>query len=208
MLLIITSSLKLELKNFEITYPKKDNKIINKNFAIYLKGYVLGKVRIAKINLTNLKMEKNIKRKIEENKGNIDAKATDLLKSMKIELENVNLEAYIGFEDAAFTAILIGTIYTIIYVLVGSQMNKINKIIKTKDRDKIMNKDSKNNSKYKIKITPVYNVNIVNAKFECIIKMKLIHIIHIIYILNKKKKRRVEKDGRTSNRGAYAYSDE
>lgn len=55
------------------------------------------------------------------------------------------------------------------------------------------------------KITPVYkNKNLINFCLEGIFELKMIHIITTICIL--KKKRRVGKHVRTSNRRSYDYS--
>ena len=54
-------------------------------------------------------------------------------------------------------------------------------------------------------ITPLYfNQNIVNIEISGIFEIKMIHIINIIYILNKKEG--VKKNERTSNRRSYDYS--
>jgi hypothetical protein len=59
--------------------------------------------------------------------------------------------------------------------------------------------------KHKYTITPVYaDKNIIKINLNCIIKIKMIHIICVLYILMKK--RRVEKHERTSNRRTYDYS--
>ena len=54
-------------------------------------------------------------------------------------------------------------------------------------------------------VTPIYNnPNLINIEFSGIFEIKMIHIINIIYILNKKEG--VEKNDGTSNRRAYDYS--
>ena len=59
------------------------------------------------------------------------------------------------------------------------------------------------NQNYQIK--PVYNAgNLLNIEFNGIFELNLIHIIKVIYIINKKES--VKKNDRTSNRRAYGYS--
>ena len=85
-------------------------------------------------------------------------------------------------ENAAFTAVTLGIISTILGIIL--------------------------NEKSIFKIVPIYqDRNILNLQFDGIFVLNKIHIIDIIiYVL--KMKRRVNKNGRSSNRRAYAYSNE
>ena len=112
-----------------------------------------------------------------------------LLKNIDFTVEELNLKGYIGTEDAAFTAITAGIINIIISLVL---MNKV----KNYEKDK-----------FSYGLETVYvNQNIVNLEFNCIISIKIVHIINIIYILSKKEG--VKKNERTSNRRTYAYSHE
>ena len=125
----------------------------------------------------------NVK-KIKDNKQlNIDT--IKLLKNSEFKLEKFNFNGCIGTQNAAFTAMIVSFINIITSILVSNNKNKkIN---------------------YFLKIDPIYqNQNIVNLQFNCIISLKIVNIINIIYIL--KKKGRVDKNERTSNRRSYAYS--
>ena len=56
-------------------------------------------------------------------------------------------------------------------------------------------------------INPIYiNQNLVNIYISGIFEIKMSHIINIIYILNKERKKGVNKNERTSNRRSYGYS--
>ena len=58
--------------------------------------------------------------------------------------------------------------------------------------------------KTNFKIIPLYKYgNAINFRLNCIINVKLVHIIHIIYILSKKG---MIKNERASNRRSYDYS--
>ena len=71
----------------------------------------------------------------------------------------------------------------------------------------VKNVNLRNKREYYYKIEPVYNTNIINLRLNCIINVKMVHIINIIYIfLNKKG--RSDKYERTSNRRSYDYSNE
>ena len=62
--------------------------------------------------------------------------------------------------------------------------------------------DSKKQS---FRIVPVYiNKNLINIAVSGIFEIKMIHIINIMYVLNKKEG--VKKNERTSNRRTYDYS--
>ena len=55
------------------------------------------------------------------------------------------------------------------------------------------------------KIEPIYNnQNLIKFQFSGIFKIKMIHIINIMYLLNKKGG--INKYERTSNRRSYDYS--
>lgn len=184
--LIKTTFIKIEIRNLEFNYPKKENKFFGNDFQINLAIYLFRKIRVLNFDFAKFKLEKDIKEKIIKNKKDADIRIIDVLKEINIEIEKIDIKANIGLEDAALTAIIIGIIYTVVSTYVNAKIG--------------------DNVKPNIQINPIYNENIINAKFECIIKTKLIHIIYIIYILNKKG--RVKKNGGASNRRSYAYSNE
>ena len=135
---------------------------------------------------------KKIKEKIEEDRKNIDTKILQDFKTINPYLEKINLKIVLSLENAAINALSVGIISGIIANTIGILHNKENKI-KTEN--------------YYWKIIPMYeNKNYLNVTLDCIISIKLIHIIYTIYknLLRKKG----GKNGRTSNRRAYDYSDE
>ena len=74
-----------------------------------------------------------------------------------------------------------------------------------KEKDEFENIIIQNYKEQNINIYPVYNYqNLLNIEFSGIFEIKMIHIINIIYILNKKEG--VKKNERTSNRRSYDYS--
>ena len=99
----------------------------------------------------------------------------------------MNLKIFLGVEDAAITAVLIGIVSGFVAILLGSKMNDL--------------------SKQKYFVEPVYNnKNILNIKFDGIIAINIRHIIIMIFkILTKRKEK---KNGRTSYRRSYVYSNE
>jgi len=105
-------------------------------------------------------------------------------KSLNINIENINLKIEMGTENAALTAIIVPVISTVLSIILSRKIKR------------------EQNQKFEIK--PIYiNQNLINIMFSGIFEIKMIHIINIIYILNKKEG--VGKNERTSNRRTYDY---
>ena len=182
-------NVKLEIENIKISLPKNQGKISNKENKVLLKIYILKKIKIAEINLKkiDLKSDKVKNRLQEQFKGNkLNLDTIKLLNKVNYIIEKLNMKVYIGIEDAAITAISTGVGYIFLSNFI---------------REKISNY---NNIEYEI--IPIYqNKNIFYLELDSIITLKMENIIDIIKLL---KKGRVDKNGRTSNRRAYAYSNE
>ena len=98
----------------------------------------------------------------------------------------LNLKIYIGVEDAALTAISTGTIHGVISNFLRGKVKNIKYI--------------------KYEVNPIYQgKNILKIEIDSIITLKMENIIDIIRFM---KKGRVKKNGRSSNRRSYAYSNE
>lgn len=192
-LLIVYSTIKIEIKDLDYVLPKKEKCHTEANYKIIVKLYILKFIRIFKISITEEKMKKKKindfiqKLDIVKDKNVFEVKLIDSLKRLNIKLEKMQLKVYLGTEDAAITAILIGIISTILGIILRNKTDNIE------------------NAKFEA--IPIYqDKNLLKIYLDGIFKTNMIHIIYIIYILIKK--RRVEKNVRTSNRRAYAYSDE
>ena len=137
-----------------------------------------------KIDLKSDKVKNRLQEQFKGNKLNLDT--IKLLNKVNYIIEKLNMKVYIGIEDAAITAISTGVGYIFLSNFI---------------REKISNY---NNIEYEI--IPIYqNKNIFYLELDSIITLKMENIIDIIKLL---KKGRVDKNGRTSNRRAYAYSNE
>ena len=193
-ILLIFSKVKIEIINFNFfgKIPKAIS--INKDYKIIIKLVILKKLPIIRLELTKKRLEKL---KLKDKMKNANAKAMKMLKEDKnqkiiralkeldITIQNMNLEVKIGTENASFTAILVAIVSTLVSMLLKKHIKKY--------------------KSQTFKIQPVYyNQNLVNIEFSGIFEIKMIHIINIIYILNKKEG--VKKYERTSNRRAYGYS--
>ena len=180
-------NLKLKIENLKLELPK--NKITNKDSKVSLKIYILKKIKIAEINLKKIdlksdKVKNRLQNQFKGNKFNLDT--VKLISKVNYIIEKLNLKVYIGTEDAAITAVSTGVGYTIISNFINGKTLSYKNI--------------------KYKIFPIYqNKNILKLELDSIITLKMEKIIDIIKII---KKGRVDKNGRTSNRRAYAYSNE
>lgn len=210
-IIILIISIKIQIKikrleynsqktNYKTTLGKTEKSHINPNYQITFLIYVLKYIPILKVNLTKKRIEKigkrtYIKQRIEKikeedlieikEKYDILQEIKELLQKARINIEELNLKIKVGTENAVLTAMLIPIISTIISILITKNKIKWNKRT--------------------FQVIPIYqNKNLINLELEGIFELKVIHIINTICIL--KKKRRVDKNERTSNRRAYDYS--
>lgn len=183
---------KVKLKIFEEKLKK--SKIIF-DYELYIGLYLLGKIKIVKIKINKQILNKiNIKEKIStENIKKIKREAKKnkelkkVIKKLNIEILKLDLKLELDTPDVLITTGLVTTI-SIIVSIIFSKLLKIKKF-----------------NEYKYKIIPLYNnKNMLNLEINCIINIKIVHIIFILYILMKK--RRDDKNERTSNRRSYDYS--
>lgn len=107
------------------------------------------------------------------------------MKKIKINIKKINLRINIGTENASLTALLVAIISSITGI--------------------VFRKSIIDSKKQSFRIVPVYiNKNLINIAVSGIFEIKMIHIINIMYVLNKKEG--VKKNERTSNRRTYDYS--
>ena len=194
-LIIITIRIKFEFINFKFTSLSKEH--INKNYEIKVMIYIFQKIPIFKIKINNKKIQnvinnekirKKIKQqkiKIFENKQDVDIDLIKALKGIKLEIQEMNLQIKIGTEDASITAFVIPVVSAIIALFLSQKVQKYN-------------------DKQIFSVMPIYmNQNLINIEFSGIFQLKMIHIINTICILGKKRKG--DKNERTSNRRSYDY---
>ena len=188
--IIIFSKIRIEIVNFR--FLSNAPKHLNKDYSMIFKICILKHIPLIKFKITEKQVKKlKIKQKIENiniqklEKDISIKKIKEILKKNKFTIKKLRLKIEIGTENSAFTAIAVPVISTIITFFIK---NKI--------------KDYK---KQKFNINPVFiNKNLINIDFSGIFEIKMIHIINIIYILNRKEG--VKDYERTSNRRSYAYS--
>lgn len=192
-IILMFSKINIIIKNIRISSDKVNNRHIQKNYEVKIQLTLFRIIKIINIRITNSKLKKLEKKgtlkKIEEGIKNsntkINIKNLKVLKKLKYKISNLNLELSFCMEDAAVTAVTFGILSSLIGIILKNNIS-----------------DDKDNH---FKITTLYiNKILINLHLDCIITVKLIHIIYILYILSKK--RRDDKNVRTSNRRSYAYS--
>ncbi len=189
--LILFSTLKIQIKDLQTAnFPLKEKLQYEINISLYLFNHV----KWLSISLNKAKIKKAIQKiplqKIDVKKIEQDFKLQDItvLKKLKINLSNFYLEADLGLESPISTAFIIALISSFISILLPH-----------------LTKEIKENQ-YKYTIQPIYqNKNLYKIRLNCIIELKMVHIINVIYILIKKGKSD-ENERTTSNRKSYGYS--
>ena len=192
LVLVIRINVKeIRISNIENGTKKKQ---IEKTYNVFVELLIFGKIKIAKIKLNKKTLEKlKLEDKLENAKkdaGNIKkdieiAKKVhifEIIKKLNIKIEQFKLYGEIGTENAMITAFSVASISSILGILLRKS----------------------NYEKTEFKIIPLYQYgNAINFRLNCIINVKLVHIINIIYNLSKKG---MIKNERTSNRRPYDYS--
>ena len=179
---IVLSTLKIKIENFKVSNYDKPEENLKVNIKFYIMKYI-------KIISFNLNMEK-IKRLYSGKKPNID-KLRDYIDINKYIFKNTKVEKIyfdlnIGTGEIIVTTFLITILATILSSILPKYI------------------EGKLNESY-YKIQPIYDEEIkYKINLNCIINIKTVHIIHIIYLILKK--RNGEKYVRTSNRKSYESS--
>ena len=109
-------------------------------------------------------------------------------KRLKIKLEEFHFVLELGTKDVLITSAMIAFLSSVLGIAIARVIKKYQE------------------EKYEYKMIPVYqNKNIINLNLNCIIQVKMVHIICIIFTLLRKRKEK-QKHERTSNRRSYDYS--
>ena len=189
-LLITFSTIRIQVENFEASNMENMKK--PKNYKIKIALYLFNKIKWIWISLDDKKIQK-ISQKSKWNevdiKKYVDVKDIKLVKKLSPKISFLNLKVKLGTFDILTTTYLVAILSTFIAVLLPYTIKKYKK------------------ENYYYEILPVYSdKNLYEIKLNCIIEEKMVHIISIVYALLKK--RRVDKNERTSNRRPYAYGHE
>lgn len=191
-ILIIVSTLHIQIKNLSVSNMKPKNKA---KYAIIISLYLGNKIKWIWFNLNDKRMKKMYSKiqleKLDFQKLKKDFKMKDLkqLPKLKPKISYLNLDANLGVIDPTATSFLVAIIATIISLLLPHLATDL------KEKNYIYN------------IKPLYyNQNLYKVNVDCIIEIKMVHIINVIYYILIKKGRKKNDQSTTSNRKPYAYS--
>lgn len=206
--MICLSNLEIEIKEFKLDTKNIKYKKLEE-YLIYIKIKLLDKFTWLKIKINHKRIKKlrktkliklNLFRKISnfytmedtilENRKEIFTKENlRYFKDLKITIKKLDLYLKISTGFPNLTVYAVAIIASVISIILA-------KNIKDYSRDK-----------YKYIVFPMYTLKpAIKISLNCIINVKMVHIINIIYML--KKKRSVRNDERTSDRRAYVCSND
>ena len=184
---IILSTISIRIEEFKASNFNECGKL-KIDYKVFFELFLLNKLKIFSIKIDKELVNKlNVKQKMK----NINFKQVktdmpspkelkELINKLQVRVDKLNLKAEIGTIDVIITSAII----TILASVIGIGFAKV---IKKYDKEK-----------YNYEIYPIYqNKNLIKLNLNCIIKVKMVHIIFVIYLLIKK---------RTSNRRSYGYS--
>lgn len=197
-IILNSSTIRIRVQDFYFS-----NKTKNKwyyDYTICLEIQLWKRITIFKIAITKEKIKQlvkkiDLKKKVENTnfrkvKEELPSKRElrEQFKKLDINIEEFHLKLEFGTQDVIITS----AILTILASLLGGVFARY---IHHYEKEK-----------YEYKMTPIYeNKNIVKLFLNCIIQVRLVHIIRIIYYFIKKRKEN-KKYERTSNRRSYDYS--
>lgn len=184
---LLLSTIKVELKKLHITNIEKKLQV---DFVLQIAISVLNKFKLINITIDNDKIEKLLKSgkiNLERLKDNKTFNKDNIksLKYLNSHIEYLNIEGYFATFNTVLTSSIYAILHAIIPILISSKMKG-----KYRNNIKFLN----------------INQNVINININCIISIKMVNIINVIYDLKKKGGK--EKYGKSSNRRAYAYSNE
>ena len=180
------SSAKLEIKKLHISNEEEKIKV---NFVLNIGIYFFNKVKLIKFTIDNYKISNLFEsgkldmKRLKEN----EAINIDVFKSLKyhdFKIEYFFIEGYFSTFNTVLSTSIYAFINAIIPLLIAHRLN--GKYI--------------NNFEF-LNI----NENKININLNCIISVKMVNIINILHYLKKKGG---NNNGKSSDRRAYAYSNE
>ncbi len=190
LILILFGSIKLKAENVKISnvsiyhydFVIKIGLFLFNKYKVF--EYVIDKNKIKGKNIYSKVKSKLLTRELFSELRQIDL--FGILKELKTNIEVINLSLKLGTESVILTSILVSLISSFVCLFLSRSIKRF---------------DIK---KHFYEILPVYkNKNNFELFLNCIIDVKLVHIIYVIFRL---KKRRWKNNERTSNRRSYDYS--
>ena len=193
-LILLLSEIKLIIEDFEISKNFETSNLKKWNVSNYrgiLGLYFLGKIKLFSIKINDNKTKKILKKDYIKDKiktakklnkyqskeqiGMAKKALNNLIKQIKI--KSFNLKICIDTKNVILTSYLVAVISTIIPNIIRNSIEKFN---------------PRNHS---FEVAPLYkNQNYIYVKLNCIISIKVVHIINMIKLMGG------NKNERTSNR--------
>ena len=190
-LLIYLSSFEIQIKKLDFDSEKKIN-----DYLFYIRIKFLNKITWIKFKIDSNRIDryKKINNKFFKN-VNIDFKSSlkEIIKSGKVDivLNRIDLKLKIDLVNPVITSLSTAFISTILSIINARYLKRNQK------------------EKYMYKITPLYSEKIeLKISLNCIVSIKMVHIIYIFYNLLKNKKGSVLNGEKSSNRRPYARNNE
>lgn len=203
-LILCLSSLEIEINKLWFdSNNKKHHKL--EDYLFYIRIKLLDEITWIKIKIDKKKIKSlensrvfkskilnkyNIREIVLKNKKEIFKKNNiNFIKELDINIDKLNLYMELCTSNSIFTSFTVVVVASIISMILANN---------TKEYDR---------TKYNYSITPIYKDKLsLKTKLNCIISIRIVHIINVIYMLIKK--RREEYDERTSDRRAYVCSND
>ena len=191
---VILSTISFRIEKFKASNYNEYGKL-KIDYKVFFELLFLNKLKIFSIKIDKgvadkLKVKDKLKNiDFQQAKTNMPSKKDfkEIIKKLQIKIDKLNLKLDIGTIDIILTSTIITVLASTIGIVLARMIKKYDK------------------ERYNYEIHPIYqDKNIIKLDLNCIIKVKMVHIISIIYLLVKK--RRVEENERTSNRRSYDYS--
>ncbi len=188
------NNMKENKKDLSLNDMEKNKKGQKASYVIKISLNIFNNIKWLWISLDSKKVKKLVSKipEIDIKKIESDFTLEDIkvLKKLYLNVSKFKLYAILGLENPIATAFLVAILSSSISIAIPRFIKKWNK------------------ENYEYKIQPIYNnQNLYKIRLNCIIELKIVHIINVIYILIKKGKS--DKNERTaSHRKPYAYSNE
>lgn len=180
--LIISSTVKIEINEKIIDSYKKLKEL---KYLISIK--LFNKIKLISFKISNDRIGKSSKI-IKRGYRDVIRILKDVFRSKRIKVEKLKLNIKLGTENSALTSYTVAVISSIISIFLAKEIEEFS------------------HDKYQYQIVPLYtDKNELKLSINCIISIKLVHIIYMIYVLMRKDD---GKYGRTSNRRTYDNSHE
>lgn len=198
LLMIICSTINIDIQRLKFSNGEESK--LKYDYLIFLELRFLNRIKIMRLTVTPQKLRAlNKKVRINEKLQKINVKdikkdlpdkseIKELGKKLNVRLEEFHFHLEIGTKDVIITSAIITVLASFIGILLPKWIKQYH------------------HEKYNYTIMPIYqNRNAIKLSLSCIIQVKVIHIINIIFALVKKRKES-KKHERTSNRRSYDYS--